>query len=152
MNYKREYFLEIESSNQLNAVNSPILILKSEVISHKNKIFMKIYMLFLDEITEKRTLKFVVKSNDMAFDFVVSNIRNAESYNDDRVFGCVIELPVEINKDDYIVTLAQIIYDSRTVDLPDSQLILMSLDDQQKETKKNLIEVNSLMRSALTVN
>lgn len=96
---------EMMQSKTQNIFLSPIWVLKSGTVCELERYFVKVYFFANEERIDLIKLYFKLTYNDMELDVTSDSFVRAETYQNDKVFGCLIPLPEDYNGSDYTILL-----------------------------------------------
>lgn len=107
---------EMMQEKTQNIFLSPVWILKSGVVSELEKYFIKVYFFANEDRLDIKELYFKLQFNGHEYNLVSNEFVRADSYKNDKVFGCILPFPTEYTGDEYSilftgVKIGNIVYD-----------------------------------------
>jgi len=107
---------EMMQSKTQNIFLSPIWILKSGTVCELERYFVKVYFFANEERIDLKKLHFKLTYNEIELDVTSDSFVRAETYHNDKVFGCLIPLPEDYEGSDYSILLTGITVGDKFLD------------------------------------
>lgn len=99
---------EMIQSKTQNIFLSPIWVLKSGTVCELERYFVKVFFFANEDRIDLKKLHFKLTYNEMELDVSSDSFVRAETYPNDKVFGCLIPLPEDYKGSDYTILLTGI--------------------------------------------
>lgn len=114
--YNKLILDELENSDIRNIFISPVWILKVEKIYHNGRFYLKTYLFQNVSDIAINEIVFDVSYNQRTHELKVFKFTKAESYLNDTVFGCLIELPEDYKDEEYEIVINSSIINNQFID------------------------------------
>jgi len=92
----------MQEKNQ-NVFLSPVWILKTGIVSELEKYFIKVYFFANEDRLDIKELYFKLQYNGHDYNLVSSEFVRADTYKNDKVFGCILPFPTEYTGEEYSI-------------------------------------------------
>lgn len=134
---------EMMQEKTQNIFLSPVWILKSGIVSELEKYYIKVYFFANEDRLDIKELYFKLHYNEQEFDLMANEFVRANSYKNDKVFGCTIPFPTEFVGEEYSilftgVKLGDTVYDYSNHERGDVYFDVFIPSEKKKFLRENV--------------
>jgi len=140
--FNETVFKEMYESKQLNDPTSPLWIIKTDKVFHQGKYYLKVYIHQNESIiNELKGITFEINTSEAILKLDCYKFSKVESFFDENIFGCLLEMPDEYRGSEYSVIIrSYFLYNEEKVIDQNKQSQILLTDDQHEVVKSKYLK------------